>query len=75
MTAQGRRLLQRPGEHALVWQRATEKDEWCNKLHANGRRDNDDWVRGDTTIAVGASWTNIGWSKHNLLASDPDVVT
>uniref|UniRef100_A0A9I9EDN0 Uncharacterized protein n=1 Tax=Cucumis melo TaxID=3656 RepID=A0A9I9EDN0_CUCME len=37
MTARGRRLLQRREEHALVRQRATEKDGWCNKLHANGR--------------------------------------
>uniref|UniRef100_A0A9I9EK18 Uncharacterized protein n=1 Tax=Cucumis melo TaxID=3656 RepID=A0A9I9EK18_CUCME len=37
MTARGRRLLQRRGEHVLVRQRATKKDGLCNKLHANGR--------------------------------------
>uniref|UniRef100_A0A9I9E7A8 Uncharacterized protein n=1 Tax=Cucumis melo TaxID=3656 RepID=A0A9I9E7A8_CUCME len=37
MTARGRRLLQWRGEHALVRQRATEKDGWCDKLHANRR--------------------------------------
>uniref|UniRef100_A0A9I9DGY8 Uncharacterized protein n=1 Tax=Cucumis melo TaxID=3656 RepID=A0A9I9DGY8_CUCME len=36
MTARGQRLLQRRGEHALVRQRVTKKNGWCNKLHATG---------------------------------------
>ena len=37
MTARGRKLLQRRGEHVLVRQRATENDGCCNKLYLNER--------------------------------------
>ena len=33
------------------------------------------WVRGDAMTAVEVSRTNTGWSKHNPLASNPNVVT
>uniref|UniRef100_A0A9I9EC16 Uncharacterized protein n=1 Tax=Cucumis melo TaxID=3656 RepID=A0A9I9EC16_CUCME len=40
-----------------------------------GDRDDDGWVRGDATTTVRAAWTNTGWSRHNPLTSDSDVVT
>uniref|UniRef100_A0A9I9EBV4 Uncharacterized protein n=2 Tax=Cucumis melo TaxID=3656 RepID=A0A9I9EBV4_CUCME len=40
-----------------------------------GDCDGGSWVRGDATTAVGASWTNTGWSRHNPLTSDSDIAT
>uniref|UniRef100_A0A9I9E675 Uncharacterized protein n=1 Tax=Cucumis melo TaxID=3656 RepID=A0A9I9E675_CUCME len=40
-----------------------------------GDRDGGDWVCGDATTTIRASWSNTGWSKCNPLASDSNVAT